>query len=97
MSSKGTSLVLAPTAAEPALMCARRRDLSRWLSRHGESVRGPVAIERIGFGQSNITSVVRDLDGREWVLPEPPAGSRNGDARDVHREARIIAAPPTPA
>jgi aminoglycoside phosphotransferase (APT) family kinase protein len=65
--------------------------VASWLSNHGETVRGPVTIKRIGFGQSNITSVVRDLAGREWVLREPPAGNRQGNAHDVHREARIIA------
>ncbi|WP_287039520.1 phosphotransferase family protein [Mycobacterium sp.] len=53
-------------------------------------MRGPITIERVGFGQSNITSVVRDLDSREWVLREPPPGVRHGNAHDVHREARII-------
>lgn len=52
---------------------------------------GPVTIDRIGFGQSNITSLVRDVDGREWVLREPPSGARHGNAHDVHREAGIIA------
>jgi aminoglycoside phosphotransferase (APT) family kinase protein len=81
----------APTARRSALMCTRPRNMARWLATHGETVRGPVTIERIGFGQSNITSVVRDRDGREWVLREPPAGARQGNAHDVHREAGIIA------
>ena len=40
------------------------------------------------MGQSNITSIVRDADGRKWVLREPPAGT----APDVQREAGIIRA-----
>ena len=93
--SKGISLApsrsRAAVTAEPALMYTRPREVARWLSANGEAVRGPVRVERIGFGQSNITSVVTDLDGHEWILREPPAGARHGNAHDVHREARIIA------
>jgi aminoglycoside phosphotransferase (APT) family kinase protein len=93
VASKVTKVAMesnARAAGESALMCTRPREVARWLSTHGETVRGPVRIERIGFGQSNITSTVRDLAGRQWVLREPPAGARHGNAHDVHREARII-------
>lgn len=89
MSAQGTTVT--PSASQ-TLMCTRPDDVARWLTAHGETVAAPVAIERIGFGQSNITSVVRDADGREWILREPPRAARVGNAHDVHREARIIAA-----
>jgi aminoglycoside phosphotransferase (APT) family kinase protein len=89
--SKGSKFAPVPPTASP-LVCARPADVADWLQNHGEPVTGPITIERIGFGQSNITSVVRDADGREWVLREPPAGNRHGNAHDVHREARIISA-----
>lgn len=92
VASKVTQVALVRSTRAPALMCTQPREVSRWLSDHGEGVRGPVTIERVGFGQSNITSLVRDLDDRQWVLREPPAGMRHGNAHDVHREARIIAA-----
>ena len=58
----------------------------------GRTRQRPVVIRRIGAGQSNITSVVTDADGREWVLREPPPGTKQGNAHDVAREAGIITA-----
>jgi aminoglycoside phosphotransferase (APT) family kinase protein len=84
--------VTSPATSPSALMYAQPRDVARWLSTHGEPVRGPVTIKRIGFGQSNITSLITDSDGRAWVLREPPTGPRRGNAHDVHREAGIISA-----
>src|SRR5688500_2846392 len=58
--------VTSPATSPSALMYAQPRDVARWLSTHGEPVRGPVTIKRIGFGQSNITSLITDSDGRAW-------------------------------
>ncbi len=95
MPSNGTEVAsgqfAAPEEAKPALMCTRPDEVARWLVTQGQTVHPPVAIDRIGFGQSNITSLVADLDGRQWVLREPPSGVRHGNAHDVHREAGIIA------
>src|SRR5262245_11655412 len=44
------------------------------------------------MGQSNITFIVTDGCGREWVLREPPPGTKQGNAHDVAREAGIVAA-----
>src|ERR1700694_2742522 len=74
--------------AAPRLMWRRPSAVASWLAAHGEPVRAPVTIRRVGMGQSNITSIVRDADGRKWVLREPPAGT----APDVQREAGIIRA-----
>jgi aminoglycoside phosphotransferase (APT) family kinase protein len=53
-------------------------------------VEGEVSISRVGFGQSNITTIVSAVDGREWVLREPPPGNHAQSAHDVAREARIV-------
>jgi aminoglycoside phosphotransferase (APT) family kinase protein len=79
-------------SAQPCLISRRPREVSNWLAAKGERVSGPVVIMRIGVGQSNITSVVADADGREWVLREPPPGTKQGNAHDVAREAGIITA-----
>jgi aminoglycoside phosphotransferase (APT) family kinase protein len=72
----------------PKLMWRIPSAVASWLTAHGEPVRPPVAIHRVGMGQSNITSIVRDADGREWVLREPPIGA----TQDVRREATIVRA-----
>jgi aminoglycoside phosphotransferase (APT) family kinase protein len=63
-----------------------------WLVRHGQTVDPPVGIERIGTGQSNITTIVGDAAGRQWVMREPPAGDAPATAHDIAREARILCA-----
>jgi aminoglycoside phosphotransferase (APT) family kinase protein len=88
----GTGVPVANRTAARKLMCASPREVSSWLAQHGETVHGTVGIRRVGMGQSNVTSIVTDAEGREWVLREPPSGTRQGTAHDVHREARIIAA-----
>lgn len=68
VASKVTQVATASSAqatSESALMCRRPREVARWLLAHGETVRGPVTIQRIGFGHSNITSTVRDLAGHQ--------------------------------
>jgi len=76
-------------AAQP-LMANRASEIARWLRAHGQPVVGAVRIQRVGMGQSNITSVVTDAAGRQWVLREPPPGAHRGGAHDVAREAGII-------
>lgn len=73
------------------LMCDAPGAVTAWLREHGEPVAGELSIARVGFGQSNITTVVSAQDGREWVLREPPPGSHAQSAHDVAREAHIVA------
>ena len=80
------------SVAASRLMSTRPQAVRTWLAEHGELVSGPVGIRRVGIGQSNITSIVTDADGREWVMREPPPGTKHGNAHDVAREAGIIAA-----
>lgn len=62
-----------------------------WLGDRVPGLTPPLRLVRVGAGQSNITSVVTDADGREWVLRHPPAGAPAG-SHDVHREARVLRA-----
>ncbi|MCU1697883.1 MAG: fadE36 1 [Mycobacterium sp.] len=77
-------------AAASGLMCDDPVAVSAWLRSHGEHVGGDVTIARMGFGQSNITTIITASDGGEWVLREPPPGSHAQSAHDVAREARIV-------
>jgi aminoglycoside phosphotransferase (APT) family kinase protein len=64
--------------------------MAEWLRACGEPVEGDVTIARVGFGQSNITTIVTDTAGAQWVLREPPPGSHATSAHDVAREAHIV-------
>ncbi|MBT2370183.1 phosphotransferase family protein [Streptomyces sp. ISL-10] len=66
--------------------------VSRWLETLGVGFAEPLRFDRIGLGQSNLTYLVRDQDGRRWVLRRPPLGRLLASAHDVAREARILAA-----
>ncbi|MFI7669577.1 phosphotransferase family protein [Nocardia sp. NPDC049526] len=67
----------------------RAEQLQKWLAERAD-VSGALRIERIGFGQSNITSLISDESGAGWVLREPPPGGHDPTAHDVLREARIL-------
>lgn len=81
------------TAARPgtdqAVDPARIRS---WLRELGIAVSGPLTIDRVGLGQSNLTYTASDADGHRWVLRRPPLGTLLASAHDVVREARILAA-----
>ncbi|WP_228472822.1 phosphotransferase family protein [Streptomyces cyaneochromogenes] len=66
--------------------------VGRWFATLGVDFAGPLAFERIGLGQSNLTYLVQDQDGRRWVLRRPPLGRLLASAHDVAREARILGA-----
>jgi len=76
--------------AGPGLMCDEPAAVAAWLRDRGVDVTDDIAISRVGFGQSNITTIVSAGDGREWVLREPPPGNHAQSAHDVAREARIV-------
>ena len=50
---------------------------------------GPLEVERLAAGHSNLTFVVR-RDGREWILRRPPQGPLLPTAHDVIREYRVM-------
>lgn len=64
----------------------------RWLGELGIEHTAPLTFDRIGLGQSNLTYLVQDGDGRRWVLRRPPLGHLLASAHDVAREARILSA-----
>ena len=66
--------------------------VSGWLREAGEEVAAPVTARRIGNGQSNLTYLLTDTDGRRWVLRRPPLGRLLQSAHDVAREHRILSA-----
>jgi aminoglycoside phosphotransferase (APT) family kinase protein len=78
-----------PPAAS-GLMCDDPCAVAAWLRARGERVEGDVTIARVGFGQSNITTIVTAADGWQWVMREPPPGNHAESAHDVAREARIV-------
>ncbi|TQF73683.1 phosphotransferase family protein [Rhodococcus spelaei] len=66
--------------------------VTRWVDDLGIEFTGPLSFDRIGLGQSNLTFLVRDTEGRRWVLRRPPLGHLLASAHDVVREARIMSA-----
>jgi aminoglycoside phosphotransferase (APT) family kinase protein len=80
----------APARTVQSSMCDDASGVAIWLQSRGEPVKGQVTIRRVGFGQSNLTTIVTDEAGQEWVLREPPPGSRAQSTHDVEREARIM-------
>ncbi|WP_070386109.1 phosphotransferase family protein [Rhodococcus erythropolis] len=64
--------------------------ISRWMDELGVDHTGPLHLDRIGLGQSNLTFLVVDSRDREWVLRRPPLGQLLASAHDVLREARIL-------
>jgi aminoglycoside phosphotransferase (APT) family kinase protein len=66
--------------------------VTRWFGDLGIEVSGRLTFDRIGLGQSNLTFLVRDAEGRRWVLRRPPLGHLLASAHDVAREARIMSA-----
>ncbi|MEU0008076.1 phosphotransferase [Streptomyces sp. NPDC006314] len=66
--------------------------VNRWFRTLGVDFAGPLTYDRIGLGQSDLTYLVRDREGRRWVLRRPPLGHRLESAHDVAREARILTA-----
>ncbi|MCL3837649.1 phosphotransferase family protein [Aeromicrobium duanguangcaii] len=65
--------------------------ISTWILGVEPAARAPLTFERVGAGQSNLTFLVTDVDGRRWVLRRPPFGELLASAHDVAREFRILA------
>lgn len=64
--------------------------VSKWMETLGVDHTGPLRLDRIGLGQSNLTFLVVDEQDRKWVLRRPPLGQLLASAHDVLREARIL-------
>lgn len=63
----------------------------RWLATR-TSIVPPMQAERITGGRSNLTYLVRDASGAQWVLRRPPISGVIVSAHDVLREHRIMSA-----
>ena len=82
-----------PAAVDLVVPPAR---LGEWLSATGLAGGGPVGVEQLAGGASNLTFRVR-AGGHDWVLRRPPAKGVLPTAHDVLREHRIqVALGPTP-
>jgi aminoglycoside phosphotransferase (APT) family kinase protein len=67
--------------------------LAGYLATHRPGLaRGPLSAELIAGGRSNLTYVVRDRDGGDYVLRRPPLGHVLATAHDMGREYRVISA-----
>lgn len=63
-----------------------------WICGLGVGARAPLAFARVGNGQSNLTFLVTDAAGQQWVLRRPPVGPVLPSAHDVAREHRVLSA-----
>jgi aminoglycoside phosphotransferase (APT) family kinase protein len=63
-----------------------------WLRERLPAAQPPFRLERLAGGRSNLTFLLADAAGGEWVLRRPPLGPRQATAHDVLREGRIMAA-----
>ena len=72
--------------------------LAEWLRRTvPDWTPGPVDVERIAGGHSNLTYRITDAAGRRWALRRPPTGMVLATAHDMGREWRFLTAlAPTP-
>jgi len=60
-----------------------------WLGDHTE-VRTPCTWQRLTGGHSNLTYLLTDTGGHDYVIRRPPLGELLPKAHDMHREFRII-------
>lgn len=69
--------------------------LTDWLRTHVPDVPtgdGPVTVERISGGHSNLTFSIVDAAGGRWALRRPPTGMVLATAHDMSREWRFLTA-----
>ena len=78
------------STAGPAGMDGAR--VSDWIGGLGLGARAPLTFARVGNGRSNLTYLVTDEAGQQWVLRRPPVGPALPSAHDVAREHRVLSA-----
>ena len=78
----------APFPVEDAVPTTR---LAAWVAAHVDGASGPLCIEHLSGGSSNLTFRVRD-DVNDWVLRRPPMGKLLATANDMGREYTVQAA-----
>src|SRR5439155_9407989 len=62
--------------------------LAAWLADQGVALDGPLRVEPLSGGSSNLTFRVRD-GSHDWVLRRPPASHVLATAHDMGREYRV--------
>lgn len=65
--------------------------LAAWVHAHVPDATGPLRIDHLSGGSSNLTFRVRD-DANDWVLRRPPLGLVLATANDMGREFRVQSA-----
>ncbi len=78
-----------PDAPEPVGFDVAR--VERWLAGH-TAARPPCRWVRLEGGHSNLTYLLTDASGDEYVIRRPPQGELLPKAHDMYREFRIIEA-----
>ena len=66
--------------------------VTAWFEANVPGARGPLELELIAGGHSNLTYSVHDAAGHHFVLRRPPLGQVLATAHDMEREHRIISA-----
>lgn len=64
--------------------------LTPWLAERLDGLTGALTLEQFPGGHSNLTFLLRDAAGHEWVLRRPPRGASIATAHDMAREARML-------
>ncbi|MFJ9179243.1 phosphotransferase family protein [Streptomyces sp. NPDC102360] len=81
----------AATTSEATVVGIDVPSLRRYFERHVPECAGPLDIELLHGGRSNLTYRVSDGTHR-WVLRRPPLGVLTPTAHDMDREYRVVAA-----
>lgn len=68
------------------------RRVEEWLASHLDGLHAPLRFSLITGGHSNLTARVIDDRGHVVVLRRPPIGEESGNAHDMRREWRVLAA-----
>jgi aminoglycoside phosphotransferase (APT) family kinase protein len=64
--------------------------LTPYLAARIDGLEPPLVVEQFPGGHSNLTFLLRDAAGREFVLRRPPRGAAIATAHDMAREARTL-------
>jgi aminoglycoside phosphotransferase (APT) family kinase protein len=64
--------------------------LGGWLAEHAPGYAGPLTIDLLAGGRSNLTYRLEDAAGNRYALRRPPLGDLVGSAHDVGREYLIV-------
>jgi len=66
--------------------------LEQWMNGQGIAFTGELQAQQFKGGASNLTYLISDSPGRQWVMRTPPHGTKAASAHDMGREARVLTA-----